>query len=41
MEKKQNGRIVDNFMTENQIDWAHCVGVCTDGGRSISFDLAY
>jgi hypothetical protein len=28
--------IVDNFMTGNQIDWAHCVGVCSDGGRSMS-----
>jgi hypothetical protein len=23
-------------MVENQIDWYHCVGVCTDGGRSMS-----
>jgi uncharacterized protein with HEPN domain len=28
--------IVDNFMTENQIYWAHCVDVCTDVGRSMS-----
>lgn len=28
--------IVDSFMSENKIDWIHCVGVCTDGARSMS-----
>ncbi|KAJ6666886.1 hypothetical protein lerEdw1_018888 [Lerista edwardsae] len=27
---------VDNFTVQNQIDWEKCVGVCTDGGRSVS-----
>ncbi|XP_046685685.1 zinc finger MYM-type protein 6-like [Homalodisca vitripennis] len=28
--------IVNNFMAENDINWEDCVGVCTDGGRSMS-----
>lgn len=28
--------ITDTFMTENRIDWSRCVGVCTDGCRSMS-----
>lgn len=28
--------IVDSFMAENDINWEDCVGVCTDGGRSMS-----
>lgn len=28
--------IVDGFMAENDINWENCVGVCTDGGRSMS-----
>ncbi|XP_069098337.1 protein FAM200A-like [Pleurodeles waltl] len=28
--------VVDDFMVQNQIDWERCVGVCTDGGHSMS-----
>jgi len=28
--------ILDNFMSENSVDWTKCVGVCTDGTRSMS-----
>ncbi|XP_050526945.1 zinc finger BED domain-containing protein 5-like [Daktulosphaira vitifoliae] len=28
--------ILDNFMSENSVDWTKCVGVCTDGARSMS-----
>jgi hypothetical protein len=28
--------IVDSFMDENSVDWTQCVGVCTDGTRSVS-----
>ncbi|XP_069083616.1 zinc finger BED domain-containing protein 5-like [Pleurodeles waltl] len=28
--------VVDDFMVQNQIDWERCVGVCTDGGRSMA-----
>ncbi|XP_078503445.1 zinc finger BED domain-containing protein 5-like [Lissotriton helveticus] len=28
--------VVDDFMQQNQIDWERCVGVCTDGGRSMA-----
>lgn len=28
--------ILDNFMSENTLDWTKCVGVCTDGARSMS-----
>jgi hypothetical protein len=33
--------IVDNFMTKNQIDWAHCVGVCTDDVQRRAVTVAY
>jgi hypothetical protein len=26
---------IDSFMDENSIDWTQCVGVCTDGARSM------
>ncbi|XP_075070632.1 protein FAM200A-like isoform X2 [Mixophyes fleayi] len=29
-------QIIDTFMSENNLDWTECVGVCTDGGRSMS-----
>ncbi|XP_063813110.1 SCAN domain-containing protein 3-like [Pseudophryne corroboree] len=29
-------QIIDTFMSENQLDWTKCFGVCTDGGRSMS-----
>ncbi|KAL4126012.1 hypothetical protein QTP88_010244 [Uroleucon formosanum] len=28
--------ILDNLMSENSVDWTKCVGVCTDGARSMS-----
>lgn len=28
--------ILNIFMVENNLDWTKCVGVCTDGGRSMS-----
>ncbi|KAL4153497.1 hypothetical protein QTP88_001330 [Uroleucon formosanum] len=28
--------ILNNFMSENMLDWIKCVGVCTDGARSMS-----
>ncbi|XP_068129400.1 zinc finger BED domain-containing protein 5-like [Hyperolius riggenbachi] len=28
--------ILDTFMSDNNLDWTKCVGVCTDGGRSMS-----
>ncbi|KAL4101100.1 hypothetical protein QTP88_012347 [Uroleucon formosanum] len=28
--------ILDNFMSENSVDWTMCVVVCTDGARSMS-----
>ncbi|XP_069059533.1 zinc finger BED domain-containing protein 5-like [Pleurodeles waltl] len=28
--------VVGDFMVQNQIDWERCVGVCTDGGRSMA-----
>ncbi len=28
--------ILDTFMTENNLDWTKCIGVCTDGARSMS-----
>ncbi|XP_076356887.1 zinc finger MYM-type protein 6-like [Tachypleus tridentatus] len=28
--------ILDIFMCENNLDWTKCIGVCTDGGHSIS-----
>lgn len=28
--------ILDTFMAEKQLDWKKCVGICTDGGRSMS-----
>jgi len=28
--------ILDNFMSENILDWTKCVGVCIDGARSMS-----
>lgn len=28
--------ILDNFMSENILDWTKCVGVCTDGVRFMS-----
>ncbi|CAH0402530.1 unnamed protein product [Chilo suppressalis] len=28
--------IVDKFFTENCLDWKKCIGVCTDGARSMS-----
>ncbi|XP_075042389.1 SCAN domain-containing protein 3-like [Mixophyes fleayi] len=29
-------QIIDTFMSENNLDWTKCFGVCTDGGRSMS-----
>ncbi|XP_063786065.1 protein FAM200A-like [Pseudophryne corroboree] len=29
-------QIIDTFLSENQLDWTKCFGVCTDGGRSMS-----
>jgi len=35
--KSQNlFEIIDDFMSENNLDWTNCVGVCTDGARSMS-----
>lgn len=28
--------ILDSYMTENNISWVNCVGVCTDGARAMS-----
>jgi hypothetical protein len=28
--------ILNTFMVENNLEWTKCVGVCTDGGRSMS-----
>lgn len=28
--------ILDNFISENSMEWTKCVGVCTDGARSMS-----
>jgi hypothetical protein len=28
--------ILNNCMSENMLDWTKCVGVCTDGDRSMS-----
>jgi hypothetical protein len=28
--------IIVSFMDENSTDWTQCVGVCTDGARSMS-----
>ncbi|XP_075454497.1 protein FAM200A-like [Ascaphus truei] len=28
--------ILDTFIVENNLEWTKCVGVCTDGGRSMS-----
>ncbi|GBN67153.1 Zinc finger BED domain-containing protein 5 [Araneus ventricosus] len=27
---------IQSYFCENEIDWAKCYGVCTDGGRSVS-----
>ncbi|XP_076325514.1 protein FAM200A-like [Tachypleus tridentatus] len=27
---------LDTFICENSLDWTKCIGVCTDGGRSMS-----
>lgn len=29
-------QILDKFMTENNLDWEKCIGLCTDGARSMS-----
>nr|CAH7739189.1 unnamed protein product [Callosobruchus chinensis] len=29
-------QILDKFITENNLDWEKCIGVCTDGARSMS-----
>lgn len=28
--------MLDSFMSDNNVNWEKCVGVCTDGGRSMS-----
>lgn len=33
---KELFEIVDSFISENDINWEDCVGVCTDEGRSMS-----
>lgn len=29
-------QILDKFVTENNLDWEKCIGLCTDGARSMS-----
>jgi hypothetical protein len=31
-----NTMILDTFISENSLEWAKCVGVCTNGARSMS-----
>jgi hypothetical protein len=28
--------IIDSYMTTNRLDWSNCMGLCTDGARSMS-----
>jgi len=29
-------RLLDDFLTENQIPWTNCIDVCTDGARAMT-----
>ncbi len=28
--------LMDSFFSANEIDWARCVGICTDGAKSMT-----